>query len=177
MVIMVKSVVILNSVAAKNVDSLNKSGIYNGDALQNGYVVAIGAKSTVAGQKDVYEVSLPATANLENGDFFMVYEAPIPVVAGKYKGITDDPREFEIPAGTVFSMFKPMKEDEVTITVDGIGGTKGSNTFVAPIDGTGKLNWTNNISGVSLAFKYEGDTYVSIGNERVAAYKFRVVKA
>lgn len=174
---MAKSVVILASVAAKNIDSLNKSGIYNGGALQNGYVVAIGAKSTVAGQKDVYEVSLPATANLENGDFFMVYEAPVPVVGGKYKGITDDPREFEIPAETVFNMFKPTKEDEIIISADGIGGTKDSNTHVAPANGTGKLTWTSDISGVSLALVYEGDTFISIGNERVDAYRFRVVKA
>jgi len=56
---MAKSVVILASVAAKNIDSLNKSGVYAGGALENGHVVAIGAKSTTDGQKDVYTVTLP----------------------------------------------------------------------------------------------------------------------
>lgn len=173
---MAKSVVILASVAAKNIDSLNKSGVYADGALENGHVVAIGAKSTTDGQKDVYTVTLPKTATLNSADFFIVYEAPVPVVGGKYKGITDDPREFEIPAGTVFNMFKPTKEDEIIISADGIGGTKDSNTHVAPAD-TGKLTWTSNISDVSLALVYEGDTFISIGNERVAAYRFRVVKA
>lgn len=175
---MAKSVVILASVAAKNIDSLNKSGVYAGGALENGHVVAIGAKSTTDGQKDVYTVTLPETNTLDSADFFIVYEAPVPVVGGKYKGITDDPREFEIPAGTVFNMFKPTKEDEIIISADGIGGEKNSNTtHVAPADDTGKLTWTSNISGVSLALVCEGDTFISIGNERVAAYRFRVVKA
>lgn len=175
---MAKSVVILASVAAKNIDSLNKSGVYAGGALENGHVVAIGAKSTTDGQKDVYTVTLPEADTLNSADFFIVYEAPVPVVGGKYKGITDDPREFEIPAGTVFNMFKPTKEDEIIISADGIGGTKVSNTtHVAPASNTGKLTWTSSISDVSLALVYEGDTFISIGNERVDAYRFRVVKA
>lgn len=176
---MAKSVVILASVAAKNIDSLNKSGVYADGALENGHVVAIGAKSTTDGQKDVYTVTLPESDTLNSADFFIVYEAPVPVVGGKYKGITDDPREFEIPAGTVFNMFKPTKEDEIIISADGIDGEKNSNTHVAPADNTGKLTWTStsNISNVSLALVYEGDTFISIGNERVAAYRFRVVKA
>ena len=179
---MAKSVVILASVAAKNIDSLNKSGVYAGGALENGHVVAIDTKSTTDGQKDVYTVTLPESNTLNSADFFIVYEAPVPVVGGKYKGITDDPREFEIPAGTVFNMFKPTKEDEIIISADGIGGTKenstnGSHTHVAPAGGTGKLTWTSSIGNVSLALVYEGDTFISIGNERVAAYRFRVVKA
>ena len=174
---MAKSVVILASVAAKNIDSLNKSGVYADGALENGHVVAIGAKSTTDGQKDVYTVTLPEANTLNSADFFIVYEAPVPVVGGKYKGITDDPREFEIPAETVFNMFKPTKEDEIIISADGIGGTKDpTKTHVAPAN-TGKLTWTSDISNVSLALVYEGDTFISIGNERVTAYRFRVVKA
>ena len=177
-----KSVVILASVAAKNIDSLNKSGVYTGGALENGCVVAIGAKSTTNGQKDVYTVTLPNSNNLNSADFFIVYEAPVPVVGGKYKGITDDPREFEIPAKTVFNMFKPTKEDEIIISADGIGGTRESGNYVAPAanpESAGKLTWTSasDISNVSLALEYEGDTFISIGNERVEAYRFRVVKA
>jgi len=175
---MAKSVVILASVAAKNIDSLNKIGVYADGALENGCVVAIGAKSTTNGQKDVYTVTLPNSTNVNSADFFIVYEAPVPVVGGKYKGITDDPREFEIPAKTVFNMFKPTKEDEIIISADGIGGGERDNRIhVAPTAGTGKLTWTSNISNVSLALVYEGDTFISIGNERVEAYRFRVVKA
>lgn len=174
---MAYSVVILSSVAAKNIDSLNKSGIYASGALENGNVVAISSKSSTAGQKDVYTVTLPATATLATDDFFIVYEAPVPLTASKYKGLTDDPREFNIAASTVFNMFKPQKEDEIIISTDGFANSKASNTHVAPANGTGELTWTTDISGVSLGLLYEGDTFISVGAERVTAYKFRVVKA
>lgn len=170
-------VVILSSVAAKNIDSLNKSGVCAASALENGNVVVIGAKSTTAGQKDVYTVTLPATATLATANFFMVYEPPVVLTDSAYKGITDDPRKFNIPAGTVFSMFKPQKEDEIILMADGLGGDKGSNTHVVPANNTGKLTWTSDISGVSLALLFEDTTFISIGNTRETAYKFRVVKA
>ena len=170
---MSKSVLILSSVMAQNVDSLIKSGVHATANLQNGFVVALGEKSTTTGMKDVYTVATPATATLSSDDFYMVYEAFIPVVNGKYKGITDDPREFEIPKGTVFNMFKPQVGDEIVLTA--VAGTKGENTYIVPANETCQLTWAANTTGVSLAFKLEGTTFVSIGNERVTAYKFRCV--
>ena len=172
-----KSVVILSSVAAKNVDAFNKSGKHATVAVENGNVVVPGAKSTVAGEGDVYVCTTPATAGLATDIFHMVYEAPVPVVNGKYKGITDDPREFDVPAGTVFNMYKPQVGDELVLTADSIAGTKGTNTHIKPANGATKLTWAADATGVSLAYKLEGTTFVSIGNERVTAYKFRCVKA
>lgn len=172
-----KSVVILSSVAAKNNDSYVKSGKHATVAVQNGNVVIPGAKSNVAGEGDVYVTTTPATATLDSAIFHMVYEAPVPVVAGKYKGITDDPREFEVPAGATFNMYKPQVGDEIVITEAGLGGTKGLNTFVVPANNDVKLTWAANASGVALAYALEGTTFVPIGNARVTAYKFRCVKA
>jgi len=185
---MAYSVLIAGEIAAKNIDSLNKFGKAEDFPVENGHVVALGDKSNVKGENDVYNVNKPANAT---DIFYMVNEPVNVLVNGKYSGLTDDPREFEIPAGKVFTMYKPMVGDEVVITEDGLNvptditpaNNNGENNhvapanYVAPANGTTKLTWTNNISGVSLAYKYVGDTYVSIGNERVKAYRFICVKA
>jgi len=172
---MSKSVVILSSVAAKNVDAFNKSGKHATEAMENGCVVTPGAKSTTAGEGDVYVCTI--STSVDTDIFNMVYEAPVPVVAGKYKGITDDPREFEIPATNTFNMYKPQVGDEIVITADGLYGSKASNTFIKPISGQKKLGWAGDATSVTLAYKLEGTTFVSIGNERATAYKFRCVVA
>ena len=172
------SVLIAGEIAAKNIDSLNKFGKAN-FPVENGHVVALGDKSDVKGENDVYNVKAPAFANLASDIFYMVNEPVNVLVNGKYSGLTDDPREFNIPAGKVFTMYKPMVGDEIVITVDGIDGTKVDDTYVyvVPEDNTTKLTWAATGTGVSLAYKYVGDTYVSIGNERVPAYRFICVKA
>jgi hypothetical protein len=170
------SVLIAGEIAAKNIDSLNKFG-KAAVAVENGHVVALGDRSDVKGENDVYNVNVPATATLASDIFYMVNEPVNVLVNGKYSGLTDDPREFNIPAGKKFTMYKPMIGDEVVITEDGLAGTKSSNTYVVPADDTTKLTWAANGNSVSLAYKYVGDTYVSIGNERVTAYRFICVKA
>ena len=214
---MAYSVLIAGEIAAKNIDSLNKFGKAD-FPVGNGHVVALGNKSNVKGENDVYNVNIPANdADLASGIFYMVNEPVNVLVNGKYSGLTDDPREFNIPDGKVFTMYKPMVGDEIAITVDGLyvdssrqhllpyvastdgdtngedtektyaastdGNTNGEDTgntkliYVAPADGDTKLTWTDDISNVSLAYKYVGDTYVSIGNERVQACRFICVKA
>jgi hypothetical protein len=173
---MAYSVLIAGEIAAKNIDSLNKFG-KAAVAVENGHVVALGDRSATKGENDVYNVNVPATATLATDIFYMVNEPVNVLVNGKYSGLTDDPREFNIPAGKKFTMYKPLIGDEVVITADGLAGTKGENTYVVPADGTTKLTWAADGTGVSLAYKYVGDTYVSIGNERVTAYRFICVKA
>lgn len=174
---MAYSILINASIAAKNIDSFVKSAKYANGALENGNVVVLGDKSATASEGDVYMASLPADPTLGTATYYMVSEAPIPVVGGKYKGITDDPREFNIPANTVFTVVKPTVGDEIILSEDGIAGTKGENTYIIPANGTAELTWSSDISGVSLAYKLEGTTFISVGNERVTAYKFTCVKA
>ena len=171
------SVLIAGEIAAKNIDSLNKFG-KAGFAVENGHVVALGDKSNIKGENDVYNVKNPASATLATDIFYMVNEPVNVLVNGKYSGLTDDPREFNIPADKVFTMYKPMVGDEIVITEVGLG-EKADNTYVyvVPANNTTKLTWTDNIDNVSLAYKYVGNTYVSIGNERVKAYRFICVKA
>jgi len=172
------SVLIAGEIAAKNIDSLNKFGKAN-FPVENGNVVALGEKSTAKNEAFVYTVNKPASNTLATDIFYMVNEPVNVLVNGKYSGLTDDPREFNIPAGKVFTMYKPMVGDEVVITEDGLNGTKVNDNYVyvVPSDDTTKLTWATDASNVSLAYKYVGDTYVSIGNERVQAYRFICVKA
>ncbi len=174
---MAYSVLIAGEIAAKNIDSLNKFGKATNFDVGNGHVVALGYKFNVTGENDVYNVNKPTA--LATDIFYMVNEPVNVLVNGKYSGLTDDPREFNIPAGKVFTMYKPMIGDEVVITKDGLAGKKENETYVyvVPANDTTKLTWAANIDNVSLAYKYVGETYVSIGNERVTAYRFICVKA
>lgn len=171
-----KSVVILGSVAAKNVDAFNKTAKYTG-VVENGNVVVLGAKSTVGGEGDVFVAATPATATLDSDIFHLVYESPVPVINGKYKGISDDPRDFEVASGVPFNVIKPQVGDELIISADGIGGTKSTNTFIVPANNTLSLTWAASATGVTLAYELKGITSISVGNERVTAYQFICVKA
>lgn len=174
---MANGVLIPSSVAAEQIGSLVKTGVHATVAQQNGWVAVLGAKSTTAGQLDAYVITTPATATLATADFYMVYEAPIPTSTNGWKGLTDDPREFAVAATKPCSIYKPHIGDEIILTVDALAGTKGTNTFIVPADGTGALTWAANTTGVSLGYFLEGTTFVSIGNARVVAYKFRCVVA
>lgn len=61
----------------------------------------------------------------------------------KYKGINPDPRDFTNLSGEVFDAFKPVVGDILTITAEGITGTKGTNTYVVAKDGQYTLDWAS----------------------------------
>lgn len=59
----------------------------------------------------------------------------------KYRGINPDPRDFTNTSGEVFDAFKPQVGDILTITTDGITGTKSTNTFIVATNGQYALAW------------------------------------
>lgn len=59
----------------------------------------------------------------------------------RYKNINPDPRDFTNLSGEVFDTFQPQKGDIITITDDGITGTKSINTFIVAKNGQYKLDW------------------------------------
>lgn len=171
------SVVVLKSVAAQNVGSLNKTGKHATVALENGHVVVLGDKSTARGDDDVFKVTTPATASLTTDTFYMVYDAPAaPELGGKYR-ISSDPRDYNIAAGKEGSIYRPMVGDEIAISVDGVGGTKGGNVYVSPVDAATKMEWVANTTSASLVYELLGDTFIPVGNTRVDAYHLMCVKA
>lgn len=176
---MAHNILIQRAVAAKNVDTLNRSAVHATEAFDNGNVLSLGGISSTDGEGEVFSASVPATATL--AALWMVYTPEIVVTidgSKKFKGIDVDPQDFYVPALSVMDVFKPQVGDILTLTADGLAGTKGSNTFVVATDASKKLTWAASaISGLSL--KLLGDDYISIGSgaintQRVAAYKFEV---
>ena len=70
-------------------------------------------------------------------------EVPVVVSASgnKYKGLSNDPREFYNIAGEIIDAFQPQKGDLITLTDDALGGSKLTNTYVVATNGTYELTW------------------------------------
>lgn len=173
---MAYGVLIQNKVQASDIDALNRS-VKCASAVENGMVFNLLTRSAVSGEEEVWVATAPATSYLSN--LWMAYEPEIVLTDGKYKGLDPDPRNFYVPAGTVFSAFQPKLGDVITLTSDVITGTIGANTFVVATNADFQLNWgASAVSGLSL--KLIETTYISIatgsiGSQRVTAYKFEVV--
>jgi hypothetical protein len=176
-----KSVLIAGAIQATNVDSLVKNARLGSD-IENGNVISLSALSDVSGENEVYVGATPATASLATAIYYMVNE-PINVITDdKYAGLNDDPTNFDIKAGKVFNCYKPKVGDEIILSVDGIAGSKSSNTFVVPANNTGKLTWAADATATSLGYELLETTHIEIPaatfyDRRKTAYKFRCVKA
>jgi len=178
---MAKSVMFPIKTSAQDVGAFNETFTHTAD-IDNGTVFVKGALSTVADESEVYTISLPAAvAGLTN--LYMAYTSPLNMVIGadgnEYRMGDLNPKNFTNYAGYAFNGFKLTLGDRIKITADGLGGTKGSNTFVVATASTGKLTWAAAaVSGVSL--KLVKESYFSIpeggiGSQRTVAYVFEVV--
>lgn len=166
---------------SKDIDSLNRSAVAE-IALDNGNLVVLGGRSAAAGEGEVFAAVAPSTANGLTGLWMVWNTEEIVVTESKWKGLDIDPRNFFTPAGDVFMCFKPQLGDIITITADGLAGTKGVNTFVVATDGSGvKPEWAATAGSGIFAMKLLETTYISIPDGalgslgRVTAYTFEVV--
>ena len=176
---MAKSILIPTLVAAKNIDSLNRSFVSTVD-LDNGNVFGKGELSTNSNESQVYKTVTPATGSLSG--LYMAF-SPEDVVltddlGNQFKVGTLDPRAFTNRANVVFSGFKPQVGDLVLISADGISGeAKG---YAVAANGASKLAF-NETAGAGLSFKVVETTYISlasannIGSQRVTAYVLECV--
>ena len=176
---MAKSILIPTLVAAKNIDSLNRSFKAEAD-IDNGNVFGKGDLSAAKNESQVYEAETPATGSLTG--LYMAFTAEDVVLTddlgNQFKVGTLDPRAFTNKAGTVFSGFKPQVGDLVLISADGISGT--ADDYAVAANGTNKLAFASAaIEG--LSFKVVETTYISlasannIGSQRVTAYLLECV--
>lgn len=173
---MAYSVLIPGAIAAKHVDAFVKSA-KNDSALENGNIVRLTEVSTTSGENEVYIASTPTSGTLDTDVFYMVNDPVNVLVSSTYAGLIDDPREFNIAATKVFSVYKPMVGDEIAISEDGFTGTRTTETHAIPADGDFQLNWSSTISSVSLAYQYLEGYTIPIGSARLTAYKLLCVKA
>jgi hypothetical protein len=179
---MTHAVLVQTKVAAKDIDSFNRPAIGSVE-LDNGNVIVLATEDTAGtyGQMEVWDATRPATATLSG--CWMVYEPEVVLtVSGtkQYKGIDPDPQDFSIPAGQVFTAFKPRLGDIILLTGDGFDtGSGAASAFANAADSSYKLTWASSV-GAGLAFKYIATSYISIGsgaidNQRVVAYKLQCV--
>jgi hypothetical protein len=179
---MTHAVFVQTKVAAKDIDAYNRPAVC-ADALDNGNVIVLATEDTSAtyGQTEVWDATKPATATLSGT--WMVYEPEVVLtVSGTktYKGIDPDPQDFYIPAGVVFSAFKPQLGDIILMTGDGfVSGSGAASAFAVAADNSYLLTWAA-AAGAGLSFKYIATSYISIGSgaidtQRVVAYKLQCV--
>lgn len=150
-----KNVYILRDVSADKVRT-GKAEI----ELRNGDIVAIGAKAD-----GVYTLTAP-TADTKR--FGIVYNADVVTEAGKYRGLSDDPRDVVFKAGTVVNFYIPKQEDEVAITVAEGFDAKTSKVLVPTVGKTGYTAKTSAAATDYLVYEITHESFVSIGNERVS---------
>jgi len=169
--------IIPRKIAAKDVHSFNRSAV-SAAVYENGFVGYFSGKSATAGEDEVWTMVAPATAHLY--DLWMAWEPEIVLTDSKYKNLNPDPRDFYIPIGDVFSVFKPQIGDIISMSADALAGTQSTNEYVVATDGAQALTWAASaVSGLSLHLIDDSD-YVSIGlgsigTQRVALDMFEVV--
>jgi hypothetical protein len=176
------NILIQRKVAAKNIDSLNRSAVHATVDFDNGNLVSLSGLSTTDGEGEVFSAAVPATATLSD-KLWMVYTPEVVVtVSGtkKFKGINVDPQDFYVPALSIMDVYKPQVGDIITMTADGLAtGSGAGSAFAIAADGVSKLTWAAAaISG--LTYAYLGTDYISLGSgainsQRVAAYRFECV--
>jgi len=177
---MAQNVLIPNAIAAQDVNAFVRNAVASTN-VDNGNIVILSALSATAGESEAWTALTPTTSDGLTG-VWMVYEPEVVVTGAKYKGLDPDPRNFFVASGKVFSCFKPQLGDIVTMTADGLAGTKSTNEFVNATNSTGGLKpvWGASQTGSVFSMKLIETTYISIGSgaidsQRVTAYKFQVV--
>jgi hypothetical protein len=175
-------ILIPSAIAAKNVDSFNRSAICASD-LDNGNAFILGTKSTTSGEAEVWTATVPNSGTALTGLWMAYGGDEVVLTDSRYKGIDPDPRNFYNLATKVFSAFKPQLGDIIVATADCFYGTKASASYThvnASNAGGFELEWGTSQTGSVLSFKYLATTYISIGtgaidNQRVVAYEMECV--
>jgi hypothetical protein len=177
-------VLILNNVAATNVDSYNRSVVTGSDIdVDNGHIFPLLSQSSLSGYSEVW--SFGVTTGSQH-DLWMAYEPEIVLTSAKYRGIDPDPRNFYNPSGAtysgsfVFSAFMPRIGDVITVTAAALSGSPSSGDYVNCAANSCILTWGGGM-GSFLSFKLLKETYISIGTgglgdtNRILAYKLACV--
>ena len=170
------------AIAATNVDSWVRSCISSTAIFENGGLCALAAKSTTAGESELWTATVPADASAE--DVWMVYDPEL-VWTGSYRGLDPDVRNYTVAIGRTFNAFKPQPHDLLLMSYDGTGygcfyNAKSSNTFANATDGDGQLVWGATQTAGVLSLKYIATQYISIGtgaieDQRTTAYLMEVL--
>lgn len=134
--------------------------------LQNGMVINLG--DLKAGERELREVAVPATATLGSEEVLLVYSPE--VMYDERKTLAD----FTIPAGTPARAYHLTVGDIFTITDDGITGSTVVGQYVVPANGSLRLTAAADLSGGT---RFAGKVIAKETFNGVAASVIQVVKA
>lgn len=172
------AVVILTSVAAMNVDSYNRSFKSTKD-IQNGAVFKCGTLSTTEGESEVFNA---VTASATDTGLYMAFTAEDTIVTiggQQYKFDLIDPRLYTNVAGLVFSGFRLMPGDRITMA----GGITGNPEAYVVVNASGALEYSKTAPTSGTYFTAIQNTYISAagvgngaigGTQRLAAVELEV---
>ncbi len=172
------AVVILTSVAAMNVDSYNRSFKATTD-IQNGAVFKCGTLSTAEGESEVFTA---VTAGATDTGLYMAFtaeDAIVTVGGQQYKFDLIDPRLYTNVAGKVFSGFRLMPGDRITIA----GGVTGTPDAYVVVNASGALEYAKTAPTSGAYFTAIQNTYISVagagngaigGTQRLSAVELEV---
>jgi len=172
------AVLIQNKVMARDVGSLNRSAVAASSIdIDNGNVFQLSGSAADTGYSEVWWVSAPVGSAVTLSDLWMAAEPEVVTTVDgdlKYRGLNQDPRKFYNSGCTVFTAYRPMPGDIVTLSADAFTGT--TSTYANASDSIYTLVWGSVTTASSLCFKKLATTYISIGsgaidNQRVTAYK------
>lgn len=134
--------------------------------LENGFAVALGEVLKDRKNRNAYKVAAAADATDLVG---LVYNADVPfltdAMGNVYKGVVSDPRNIKFPAGTPVNIWMPSKNAEIAMTE--VAGTKEGATHVVYKAGDMKATYATDTTDAIKAFKITGDSFVSIGADRI----------
>lgn len=179
---MAHNVLIKDKVAAKSIDAYVRSAVLAGNTCDAGNLVTLLTKSATVGESEVWTAGSPTTGSLIG--LWMVDEAGINILvdgSNSYALGDPDPRNFYVGIAKVFTAIKPVAGDIITMTADGITGTRTSEGYAVATTADRKPNWSAvGLVGTALTMKLLGVTYISIGTgtigtQRVASYQFEVL--
>lgn len=175
---MTHAILISTKMAAKNVDSYNRSAISASDVDNGGLVYLDGIYTQADGYDEVFFAKQPTTGSLTN--LWMAISPEAVLTDGKYKNIDPDVRNFTNSASQVFDVKYLRPGDQFEVTADGLTGTAESAYAVAQTD-SNKWLWSAAPSGSLTSAKYLSTNYISIGSgsaigtQRVSSYLFEVL--
>lgn len=171
-----------SKIAATDVGSYNRSAVSTTSDVPGGGLVKLTAPTTQG--EDRYTAALPTTGNL--GDLWMAYNPSYQVltVNGKsFAGLSIDPRDFTNPQGQTFSIFKPMKYDNIVVSVDAVSGDSiAVGDVLEGANGSALLTKVTSHTAGNTAFKVEWIgtlpfPQAGVGNEFYKAYKLECIEA
>ena len=180
------AVLIPSKVAAKDIDAFVRPAI-SASALDNGNIFTLPQKTGVSGEGEVWlAASIPTayTGATSGCVVWMAGEPELPfATAGDnvYRGLGNI-QDFYISACTVFTAFKPMVGDIITVTADALDSSTTAAYAIASDTGNYKLLWSASVAN-GFTLRYLKTTYIpqangsAIGGGRITAYQFEVMIA